>query len=75
MEIRPSRAPSNLVAFSNIKPGETFSTGTNGSPLFMRTESKADIPANSVILNDGRLSKFGPDEEVLPVKAHVVREG
>lgn len=74
MEIRPSRAPSNLVTFANIKPGETF-TIHNGGGLFMRVESKAEVPANAVILNDGRLAKFAADEEVLPVKAHVVREG
>lgn len=71
MEIRTNTSPPNLVPFSSLKPGETFTTG---NALHMRVTSKADVPANAVVLADGRLYNFGPDDEVTPVKAYVVKE-
>lgn len=71
MEIRDSRSPANHVPFSNMKPGEAFTTGGN---LCMRVAPKTESIANAVSLVDGRAFMFAPDDEILPVKCYIVKD-
>lgn len=74
MEIRDARSPLLAVPFSNLKPGETFTSGAN---LFLRTQAKtSEVTAivNAVVLGDGRMACFAGDDEVIPVRAYIVKE-
>ena len=72
MEIRDARSPLNVVPFSNLKPGETFMCGQN---LCMRMANANVVTGvNAVVLSDGRAILFAGDDEVIPVRAHVVKE-